>query len=198
MTLVELDVVEVTSSHSVEVYDLHFYEKEGDRRISINIGITEAKNILVLISGIETRRPSTYALLKNVSISVKLSLKQVVIRAYQDGIYFADMEMYSETEDKIVTFDARPSDAVAMAIMCNAPIFINEKLLNQNGTHETANAAEKVFNISEVEDFIEESTPLLEKMTLTELNDLINKAIENEDFEYASIIQKHINIKSNS
>ncbi len=194
MKWVELDVVEVKESLTLEVYDLIFFEKDGDYVIVIPIGQSEAKNILVLLNGIEIKRPSTYALLKTIADSQEMQLQQVVISRYENGVYCSDIMM--KCGEKEIVFDSRTSDAVALAVLYNAPIYIDEELLLSHGgvrvEYCPPDSEEERKPEYEMLDSVENQ---LASMDVDELIKLLEQAINNEDFEFAALLQRYIDIK---
>ncbi|NUN47228.1 MAG: bifunctional nuclease family protein [Candidatus Brocadiae bacterium] len=101
-------------------------EKDGDRQFPIQIGIFEAAAIDRKIRGMRTPRPLTHDLLDSCIRSLGASLTRVVVCDLSDGTFFAKLHL--EREGKTTEVDARPSDAIALAIATQSPIFVEEKV----------------------------------------------------------------------
>jgi bifunctional DNase/RNase len=104
-------------------------EREGERFLPIWIGAFEATAIAFALQGIETARPMTHDLMKNIMDQLGITMKQVVISDLKEGTFYADITlMYGGKPFKI---DARPSDAIALAVRSGISIFSEEHVLNE-------------------------------------------------------------------
>lgn len=102
---------------------------ENDKQIlPIWIGIFEAQAILFALEGIKTPRPLTHDLLKDIIAGFKAEVESVVINALKDNTYFATISL--KLNGKRVEVDARPSDAIAIALRTESPIFVTEPVIN--------------------------------------------------------------------
>ena len=106
-------------------------EVDGERQFPIVIGIFEATSIDRRVKEIPRPRPLTHDLLVNAVEQMGGELDSVVIRELREHIYFADLRI--KFEGNIIRVDARPSDAIAVAMTCNPPlpIFVEEEVLNE-------------------------------------------------------------------
>ncbi len=102
-------------------------EKSGKRYLSMRIGIFEANTIANEMEGVRAPRPMPHDLIIQLLNGLNANLKAVYIKEHSDNVYFATIEI--ETNNKILTIDSRPSDAITIAIKYKKPIFINEELL---------------------------------------------------------------------
>lgn len=110
-------------------------EKEGKRRIPIIIGISEASAIKLKVSGIIPPRPLTHDLLNDIINSLGGKLEKVVIDRLHTNTFYAKL-IIKIAEGKVKTIDARPSDSIALALRAQAPIFVDEKVLQRVGVLE--------------------------------------------------------------
>jgi bifunctional DNase/RNase len=106
-------------------------EKDGKRSLPIFVGLWEAEAIVVKLQNITVPRPATHDLLCNVLTAMGFKVKSVTISRLQDEIYHAELLLIAH--DKLSQLDCRPSDAVAVAIRVGAPIFTDEKVLDEAG-----------------------------------------------------------------
>lgn len=104
---------------------------EDERILPIFIGKPEALSIALALEGVHTSRPMTHDLVKDILAETTLELLRVDIIDLEDRTFFAELEFVSK--DKEVRVSARPSDAIALAVRCNAPIFAAEKVLEEAG-----------------------------------------------------------------
>jgi bifunctional DNase/RNase len=195
---IELEVVDVESSPTPsEAFALIIREKEGEREMTVVIGLQEARTLILLINKIQTRRPGTHELFKNFMQHANYYLNSVSIYHYEEGVFYAHLLLQGDT----VTFelDARVSDAIAIALLIEAPIFIRrdifEKLavLPRKENEKTDNLQLDIdLQPEELELYIENK---LQEMPLEELKHLLQGAIDSEDFELASKIHDEINAR---
>ncbi|MEA2453345.1 MAG: uncharacterized protein QOG04_2055 [Actinomycetota bacterium] len=106
-------------------------EVNGDRYLPIWIGAVEATAIAFALQGIETPRPMTHDLLRDILSETDVSVDRVLINDLVDSTFFATIRM--GREGKAVEVSSRPSDAIALAVRINAPIYASEEVLDQAG-----------------------------------------------------------------
>lgn len=104
-------------------------EEEGERFLPIWIGAFEATAIAFALQGVETARPMTHDLFKNVLDEVEVSIEQVLINDLIDGTFYAEITMLKGKDKHLIS--ARPSDAIALAVRMEVPIFAEEKVLDE-------------------------------------------------------------------
>jgi len=129
---VRVDVTDVAYDHSTGAHYLVLEEKSGRRVLPIAIGDDEARAIMFELRGIKPERPLTYELLLRLIELTGNKLDRVVIGDVRDEVYYAKVYL----DRGRYTLDSRPSDAIALAIGANAPIFVADRLL-QTATAET-------------------------------------------------------------
>ena len=104
-------------------------EKEGERYLPIWIGAMEATAIAFALQGIITQRPMTHDLLKNVLEEIQVQVERIVITELRDGTFYAVIQMSRNGSSYEVS--SRPSDAIALAVRVNVPIFAQEEVLTE-------------------------------------------------------------------
>jgi len=178
-------------------YALVLGEEGGERRLPIIIGGFEAQSIAIAIDkDMNPPRPLTHDLFKNFSDAFKINLKQVVIHKLQDGVFYSILICEQNGIEQVM--DARTSDAVALAIRFNAPIFTYTEILNNAGVI----LNEKTPNIKSSK--LESKPPeesgrgaitgssSLQIQSLEALNKSLEEAVLNEDYERAVRIRDEI------
>lgn len=103
-------------------------DREGQRVLPIWVGIFEANAIALQMENVATPRPMTHDLLRNVIEDLKGQVTKVVISDLKDNTFFA--LIYVQTPDDVVAIDARPSDAIALALRAQAPILVEESVID--------------------------------------------------------------------
>lgn len=104
-------------------------EEDGERFLPIWIGAFEATAIAFALQGVETARPMTHDLFKNVLEDLGVSIEQVLINDLVEGTFYAEIKMNREKLEHVIS--ARPSDAIALAVRMEVPIFAEEKVLDE-------------------------------------------------------------------
>lgn len=103
-------------------------DKEGQRVLPIWVGVFEANAIALQIQNVATPRPMTHDLLRNVIYDLKADIQKVVVCDLKDNTFYA--LLYLAVNGEVVAIDARPSDAIALALRVSAPIFVDEKVID--------------------------------------------------------------------
>lgn len=206
MERIELEVADIHSAaQPAEAFSLILKEKEGNRYVPVIIGMSEARAILVEMNQSPTRRPLTHELFITLADQYGCSLVEVDIIHYENGVYYADMLLLS-AESKTFHIDARPSDAVAIALKLHAPIFMKADIFAANAQQEEP---EEELEFSELAEAFRSPAPppdedpsaahpdyfinqKLSEMSVPELEDLLQGAIESEDYELAAKIQSEL------
>ncbi|HPE40030.1 MAG TPA: bifunctional nuclease family protein [Bacteroidales bacterium] len=192
-TYIELEIVDVQNSQTPnDAYVLLLKEKYGERILPIVIGLSEAKTIVLVLNKITSRRPTTHELFYNFSKLLGYIVLKVQIEKFEEGIYYSNL--YLQKEDEILMLDSRTSDAVAIALLSNAQLFVESSIIEEVSIIPSKYAENEIFNSDdEVADnqeydlFIDHR---IKEMTDEELETLLQGAIESEDFELASKIHE--------
>mgnify|MGYP000985232242 FL=1 len=184
----------VTQSHSFAVV---LGEVDGTRRLPIVIGGFEAQAIAVALDNMKPSRPLTHDLMKTICDTFAVELDHVFISKLKDGIFFSTL-IFTNGEQSY-ELDSRTSDALALAVRFECPIFVAETILQEAGVD--AELGEEQ-NESELEEKIEELTANVSappssasnfgNMSLEELNEELDAALENEDYERAARIRDEL------
>jgi bifunctional DNase/RNase len=111
-------------------------DKEGSRTLPIWVGMFEANAIALQIENISTPRPMTHDLLRNVIHDLKATVEKIVVCDLQDGTFYA--LIYLRVHGELLAIDARPSDAIALALRTRAPIFVEEAVIDSAKTVDVA------------------------------------------------------------
>ncbi len=188
MQKIELEIVAL--SHSItqsNSYAVILGEINGLRRLPIVIGGFEAQAIAVALENMHPSRPLTHDLMKNFMTAFDLALQEVYIYDLQEGILYSKLVCHNNHDT--LEIDSRTSDALALAVRFGCPIFVYEHILDQAGLANEKN--EKVDIQTTVTKTSERSD--LAKLSLSELNDLLNEVLEQEDYIRAIDIRDEIN-----
>ena len=102
-------------------------EQQGHRAFPIWIGLPEARAIMLEMEGVSTPRPLTHVLLHNILVDLNVKIGRVIITDMQEDTFYA---AFLQQGNKTLTIDARPSDAIALALHVHAPVFATKKLLD--------------------------------------------------------------------
>ena len=190
MNLIELHINGISYSQTENgAYALILSESEGERKLPIVIGTNEAQSIAIAIEKeIKPPRPLTHDLFKNFCNIFDIKIKKVIIYKLEDGVFFSSVVCEKDGKEEII--DSRSSDAIALAIRFEAPIFTYEKILKKAGIiiKIEKSAEEK----SLIKDLFEDEQIKTKKKTVEELKDLLNSAINDEDYESAAKIRDEI------
>lgn len=197
MKKVRVEVVGIASTESNSSYALILKEVGGERRLPIIIGAFEAQAIALELEGMRPPRPMTHDLLKSIIEALDSNLTEVCIHALRDGTFYA----YLLLEDGEVEVDARPSDAIALALRCGSPIYVAEEVMNEAALTPSALEEEQEEEQEEEEDYFERlkrrsaeesSRSGQPRDQLQRLQQQLQRAIEEEDYERAARIRDEI------
>ena len=202
MSLVKLNIKGISYSQTQNgAYALILNEVDGDRKLPIVIGAFEAQSIAIALEKeIIPPRPLTHDLFKNFADRFDIVVKQVIIHKLVDGVFYSSLICERDKIEEII--DARTSDAIALALRFQAPIFTYKNILDKAGIYLKVNPKkedeEELQDSILVDDLLaSELEPSTTKenytsKTLEELNELLNEAVENEDYEKAAHIRDEI------
>jgi len=200
MKKIELDIValshSVTQSHN---YAVVLGEQDGSRRLPIVIGGIEAQAIAVAMERMTPNRPLTHDLFKNTLETFEIELKEVVINNLLDGIFYARLICIKDNEE--IEIDSRTSDALAMAVRFNCPIFTYEFILDAAGViledtedDEEGEVEEKQKSGQAKKTRRRKTTSgnTLASYTVEDLNKMLEEVLSDEDYERAAKIRDEI------
>lgn len=187
MNKVLLEIIGLSYTHSQsEAYALILGEKNSKLRIPIIIGSNEAQSIAIALENINPPRPLTHDLFKNFAVHFGISLKEVIINKFKEGIFFAELHC-SQNED-ITIIDARASDAIALAIRFQCPIYTCQQVMDEAGIEYDDNNGDDNSNDNDDNDDND-----LRRYDTVDLKYLLQEAIDDEDYEKASKLRDEIN-----
>jgi uncharacterized protein len=199
MKKVRLEIVGLSYSQTQSgAYALVLGESAGTRRLPIIIGGFEAQAIAIELEKMTPSRPLTHDLFKTFAETFDITVNEVLIYNLVEGIFYAKLLCNDGTKD--VEIDARTSDAIALAVRFNCPIFTYEFILKSAGIvldDESAGLAGNVEAEAELkEDESKEST--LQSKSTEELKNLLQTALDEEQYETASRIRDELNSRKKS
>ncbi len=194
MKKIELDIValshSVTQSHN---YAVVLGEREGSRRLPIVIGGFEAQAIAVAMERMTPNRPLTHDLFKNTLETFEVDLKEVIINNLLDGIFYARLVCLKN--DELIEIDSRTSDALAMAVRFNCPIYTFEFILDAAGVilEEPAESGQEVSSTKTKKGTKKKKGGArgtgLSQYSDDDLDKMLDEVLADEDYEKAAEIR---------
>ncbi|MCC6181425.1 MAG: bifunctional nuclease family protein [Bacteroidia bacterium] len=197
MKKIELEIINITQGfthhHS---YAVVLGEIKGKRRLPIVIGGTEAQAIAIALENMPPARPLTHDLFKTVMDTFHVTLSEIIITNLMDGVFYSKLICIFNGEEYEI--DSRTSDAIALAIRFNCPIYIYGNILDNSGLilMEETNP-----EIDEIEDVILDAVSSVSEKdktdytiyTYKELSKMLDEALANENYEKAATIRDELN-----
>lgn len=201
MSLVKLAIKGISYSQTQNgAYALILNELDGDRKLPIVIGAFEAQSIAIALEKeIKPPRPLTHDLFKSFADRFDIVVKQVIIHKLVDGVFYSSMICERDKIEEII--DARTSDAIALALRFEAPIFTYKNILDKagiylNSTNFDENAESQDDGVlSNPETFgqeEQEDNQGFKQKSLSELHQMLEVAVQDEDYEKAALIRDEI------
>jgi bifunctional DNase/RNase len=203
MSLVKLTIKGISYSQTQNgAYALILNEVDGERKLPIVIGAFEAQSIAIALEKeIKPPRPLTHDLFKSFADRFDIVVKQVIIHKLVDGVFYSSIICERDKIEEII--DARTSDAIALALRFNAPIFTYKNILDKAGIYLNPNPSELENQDSADEGVLStpetfgldnegKATDTYVSMSLSELHEALEKAVQDEDYEKAAKIRDEI------
>jgi bifunctional DNase/RNase len=194
MGKVKLNVLGLSYSQTqAGAYALVLSEEDTNRRIPIIIGGFEAQAIAIELEGMKPPRPLTHDLFYKFAKKINVEVREILISKLEEGIFYSDIIF--ELNGKEHSMDARTSDAVALALRFNCPIYTTDDIISKAGIvldisqSEEQKSSKNDILITEDEVQDDDYSVLSDE----ELNELLAKAVEDEDYELASKLRDEIN-----
>ncbi|MDD3859862.1 MAG: bifunctional nuclease family protein [Bacteroidales bacterium] len=197
MEKIKLEVLGLSYSQTqAGAYALILSVNNSDERIPIIIGGFEAQSIAIQLENLKPPRPLTHDLFHTTTSNFGITLKEVFVHRLEEGVFYS--KLYFERDGQTQIIDSRTSDAVALALRFNSPIYTTADIVRKAGIvlKITEDTTETINDPSE-NSSIKTHTTGYNNYTIKELEDLINEAIKNEDYEKASIISEEIKRRKN-
>jgi len=197
---IKLEILGLSSSQSQSgSFALVLGETEGNRRLPIIIGMFEAQAIAIEIEKIIPNRPMTHDLFKSFANTFHFHVEEIVISDLKEGVFFAKIVCTDGL--KKTEIDARPSDAIAIGLRFDSPIFTYENILAEAGIVLTDQEEEEEKEKSEAKpepkvkakkESSKKGGDDFKNYSIEKLNDLLKEAIEKEDYERAAKIRDEL------
>lgn len=205
MSLVRLKIKGISYSQTQNgAYALILNEVDGDRKLPIVIGAFEAQSIAIALEKeIKPPRPLTHDLFKNFSDRFDIVVKQVIIHKLVDGVFYSSIICERDKIEEII--DARTSDAIALALRFNAPIFTYKTILDKAGIflkfstkdsdkdeNDDSIMVDEILQEGETIEIDTGATDAYTELTIDELKKELDQAVNNEDYEKAAKLRDEI------
>lgn len=195
MKKIKLEILGLSSSQSqAGSFALVLGETEGNRRLPIIIGMFEAQAIAIEIEKIIPNRPMTHDLFKSFANNFHFTVEEIIISDLKEGVFFA--KIVCSNGLKKIEIDARPSDAIAIGLRFDSPIFTYENILAEAGIVLTDEAEEEKAETEKAPaQRARRESPRkddLKNYSVERLNELLKEAIDKEDYERAAKIRDEL------
>ena len=192
MKKIKLEILGLSPSQSqAGSFALVLGEELGNRRLPIIIGVFEAQAIAVQIENIVPNRPMTHDLFKSFAEGMNYTLKEIVISDLKEGIFYAKIVCKDSLRE--VEIDARPSDAIAIGLRFDIPIYTYEAILSEAGIISSSLTEDEEDGDEEaVKETIQSRGSLMDQLrdlSFDELQRMLDDALSKEDYEKAAKIR---------
>ena len=201
MELVELKIQGISYSDNTSgAFALILQETNGNRKLPVVIGGFEAQAIAIgLEKKIKTSRPLTHELFKRFADKFGIKLNHIIINKLTDGVFFSNI--VCEDNDKVIKIDSRTSDAIALSLRFNAPIFVKKNILDEAGFEDDLKYSEEV-NLTD-NNFFDSKEPEkkshkpkdIKKISTNKIKKMLEDSIDNEDYEMAAKLRDELNLR---
>jgi len=191
-----LNISELSSSQTqTGAYALILEVNGSNKRIPIIIGAYEAQAIALQLEGLKPSRPLTHDLFQSFTNAFNISVIEVEINRFSEGVFYARIICFDGVHK--VEIDSRTSDAVALAVRFNCPIYCDDEVIKQTAIEMEEEEDDDDFMDFEMPDDDLEDLTKPSELTLKELEALLQKMIDEENYEEASRIRDEINQRKN-
>ncbi len=191
MHKIQCDILGLSSSPSTGgAYAILLKEVNGNRRLPIIIGAFEAQAIALELEGIKPPRPLTHDLFKQVIDNLGAAIIEVIIDELRENTFYAKILL--EISGLTNEIDGRPSDAIALAVRAQAPIFVAETVMESAAFVPSEEGDEEIYSREKEEEVREEKTPKTKEAKLAALQNKLREAIEAEEYERAAKLRDDI------
>ena len=199
MELVELKIQGISYSDNTSgAFALILQEINGSRKLPIVIGGFEAQAIAIgLEKKIKTSRPLTHELFKSFAEKFGIKFNHIIISKLKDGVFFSNI--VCENNDDVIKIDSRTSDAIALSIRFNAPIFVKKDILDEAGFDDDKKYSEEI-NFTDNNFFKDENSNKsymkskdIKKISTNNIKKMLENSLQNEDYEMAAKLRDELN-----
>ncbi|WP_025761358.1 bifunctional nuclease family protein [Dyadobacter tibetensis] len=190
MKKIKLEILGLSPSQSqAGSFALVLGEEMGNRRLPIIIGVFEAQAIAVQIENIVPNRPMTHDLFKSFADGMNYTLKEIFISELREGIFYAKIICTDKVRE--VEVDARPSDAIAIGLRFDIPIYTTESIMSEAGLVANTDLEEESDDDEEIIENVDapKKQEKLRDMSFDALQKLLDEALLHEDYEKAAKIR---------
>ncbi len=190
MDKVKVEILGLSFSQSqTGAYALILGVTGENKRLPIIIGGFEAQAIAIELEKMKPARPLTHDLFKIFAEKFGITIKEVIISKFQEGIFYS--LLVCEKDKEIIYIDSRTSDAVALALRFNCPIYCKRSIIDEAGIVMNPEDEAEALGSEPIDD--SSSASVYSAFTLEELEEFLQKAINEENYEEASQIRDEIN-----
>ena len=201
MELVELKIQGISYSDNTSgAFALILQETNGNRKLPVVIGGFEAQAIAIgLEKKIKTSRPLTHELFQRFADKFGIKLNHIIINKLTDGVFFSNI--VCENNDKVIKIDSRTSDAIALSLRFNAPIFVKKNILDEAGFEDDLKYSDEVnltdnnFFDSKESEKKSHKTKDIKKISTNKIKKMLEDSIDNEDYEMAAKLRDELNLR---
>ena len=198
MNKIKLNVLGISYSQTqTGAYALVLAEENGNRRIPIIVGGFEAQAIAIQLEGLKPPRPLTHDLFLNFARTFTIDLLEVMVYKLEEGVFSS--KLTCDDGKRIIEIDARTSDAIALALRFKCPIYTTEEIMRKAGIildfEKESNVSGPPEKTATTKNIPVENKTLadeLAKVNMAELQEMLNDAVKDEDYERASMIRDEI------
>ena len=189
---IKLNILGITFSQvQAGAYALVLAEAEGARRVPVIIGTSEAQSIAIFLEGLHPPRPLTHDLFVAFMKKFDVSLKEIFIYKFADGVFYSDLIFSKDNHD--IKIDSRTSDAIALAVRANAPIYTTETIMREAGIF-VEDEDDDVYEDFDYQKSVQQKRSI-DNFSEEELKISMEDAIAKEDYEKASRLRDLLNKK---
>ncbi len=199
MELVELKIQGISYSDDTSgAFALILQETNGSRKLPIVIGGFEAQAIAIgLEKKIKTSRPLTHELFKSFAEKFGIKFNHIIISKLKNGVFFSNI--VCENNDDVIKIDSRTSDAIALSIRFNAPIFVKKDILDEAGFDDNKKYSEEI-NFTDNNFFKDENSNKsyikskdIKNISTNNIKKMLENSLQNEDYEMAARLRDELN-----
>lgn len=191
MDKVQCEIVGLSSSPATGgAYAILLKEIDGNRRLPIIIGQFEAQAIALEMEGIKPPRPLTHDLLKNLIDNLGGTVVEVIVNELRENTFYAKIVL--DVSGLTNEVDARPSDAIALAVRADAPIYVSEAVMEAASFIPTDELDSEIQKTFDEEQSSSEKLPKSKEAQIAALQEKLREAIEKEEYERAAKIRDDI------
>lgn len=201
MELIELKIQGISYSDNTSgAFALILDEINGSKKLPIVIGGFEAQAIAIALEKkIKTSRPLTHELFKGFADKFDIKINHILIHKLIDGVFFSNL--VCEKDNEIIKIDSRTSDAIALSLRFDAPIFVDKGILDEAGFDDNEKYSEEInliddsFFKTDTSDKTINDPKDIKKISSNKIKKLLEKSIQNEDYEMAAKLRDELNIR---